>query len=133
MNALSNIASTFTTNAPITFSTSTPSNNITYSAGTFTLSTAGQYLIDWSATIKNEGSTAVLSLGIYQVSPTAQYINYTNTGNTISNNASIQIAGTAIISVTAGATIQLRNSSNQNISTVPASTTAVSLTITRIN
>ena len=133
MNASTSAESTYLANAPIQFTTVTPANNITYSAGTFTLANAGQYLVNWSASIKNEGSSAILSLGLYKVLPTAGYINYSNTGNTISNNASVQISGLAIITATAGTTIQLRNSTSTSISTVGASTTAVTLTITRIN
>jgi hypothetical protein len=133
MMASSVAETTYATNAPILFGTTTPSNNVTYSAGTFTLVNAGQYLINWSASIKNEGSNAVLSLGLYKVLPTAGFINYSNSGNTISNNASVQISGVAIVTATAGMTLQLRNSTSQSISTVGASTTAVSLTITRIN
>jgi hypothetical protein len=132
MMATSTAETTYTASLPLQFTTSTPSNNITYNTGTFTLTNAGQYLINWSASIKNEGSSAVLSLGLYRVTPSAGYINYTNSGNTISNNASVQISGTAIITATAGTTIQLRNSSGQSIST-DNGTNSLSLTITRIN
>jgi hypothetical protein len=132
MMATSTAETTYTTGLPLQFTSTTPANNITYSAGTFTLTNAGQYLINWAATIKNEGPSAVLSLGLYRVTPSAGYINYTNSGNTISNNASVQISGTAIITATAGTTIQLRNSTAQSIST-DNGTNSLSLTITRIN
>src|SRR5574344_1695703 len=132
MMATSTAETTYTTGLPLQFTTTTPANNITYSAGTFTLTNAGTYLINWAATIKNEGSSAVLSLGLYRVTPSTGYINYTNSGNTISNNASVQISGTAILIATAGTTIQLRNSTAQSIST-DNGTNSLSLTITRIN
>src|SRR5574344_1407038 len=132
MMATSTAETTYTTGLPLQFTTTTPANNITYSAGTFTLTNAGTYLINWAATIKNEGSSAVLSLGLYRVTPSTGYINYTNSGNTISNNASVQISGTSILIATAGTTIQLRNSTAQSIST-DNGTNSLSLTITRIN
>jgi hypothetical protein len=132
MMATSTTEVTYTTGQPLQFTSTTPANNITYSAGTFTLTNAGQYLINWTASIKNEGPSTILSLGLYRVTPTAGYINYTNSGNSISNNSSVQISGTAIITATAGTTIQLRNSTAQSISTVNNNNSS-SLTITRIN
>lgn len=119
---------------PILFNNTTPINNITYNAGTFTLPNAGQYLFNWAAAITNEGmGSDILAIGLYEVSPTAGYVAYSNSGNTISNNASTTISGTALITATAGSTYQLRNASGQSISTVVDGNTAVTLTITRIN
>jgi hypothetical protein len=126
---------TYSTSSAIIFNTTNPINNITYNSttGTFTLVNAGQYLINWVASIKNEGPSSVLSLGLYQVTPGATYLAYSNTGNTISNNASTIIAGTAIVTATANSTYQLRNVSGQNISTVTNGNIAATITITKIN
>jgi hypothetical protein len=124
---------TYANNSPLLFNTTSPLENITYSNGTFTLPNAGTYLINWTASIKNESSSAVLSLALYEVTPTAGIISSSNTGHTISNNASTIINGTAIVTVTANTTFQLRNISGQTISTVPNSNSAATLTITRIN
>jgi hypothetical protein len=130
-----NSESTYANAAPLLFNVASPINNITYTAttGTFTFTNAGQYLINWVASITNEGPSHVLSLGLYQVTPSASYVAYSNTGNTISSNASTIIFGTALVTATAGSTYQLRNVSGQSISTVPNSTIAATITITRIN
>jgi hypothetical protein len=130
-----NSEATYANSAPILFNVSSPINNITYSSstGTFTFTNAGQYLINWVASIKNEGPSSILSLGLYQVTPGATYVAYSNTGNTISNNASTIISGTALITAPAGSTYQLRNATGQNISTVVNGTIAATITITRIN
>lgn len=132
MMAVCTAGATYLTDAPILFNTTTPASNITYSAGTFTLVQTGVYLINWSATIKNEGPNRVLSLGIYKILPSAGYVNRVYSGNTISNNSLVQISGTAIINASSNTTFQLRNSSTNNISTYDAGD-AVTITITRIN
>jgi hypothetical protein len=130
-----NDEATYANEAPIVFDVANPINNITYTSatGTFTLTNAGQYLINWVASIKNEGPSQVLSLGLYQVTPGATYVAYSNTGNTISGNASTIISGTALITAPAGSTYQLRNVSGQNISTVTNDTIAATITIVRVN
>ena len=132
--AVDSTAITVPDSSPILFNTTNPISNITYNAGTFTFTNAGQYLINWSASIRNEGmGSDILSIGLYQVTPTASYVAYSNTGNTISNNASTTISGTALVNATAGSTFQLRNASGQTISTITDGTSAVTMTITRIN
>ena len=126
---------TIPTNNPITFATAAPLSTITYDAGTgtFTFPEAGTYLINWDAGIRNEGTATPLSLGIYEVTPTANYLSYSETAASIANNGSVEICGTAIVTATAGATYQLRNSSTQSISLVANGLTSATITITRIN
>ena len=133
--AITNAESTVTANSPIQFTTTPTISTITYDAGTgtFTFPTAGQYLINWVIGIRNEGAESALSVGLYEVTPTAGYLAYSETAQTIPTNDEVEIAGTALITATAGSTYQLRNSSGQSISTIANGLTSATITITRIN
>lgn len=134
--ALANATDTasVTANSAVLFAVPTIINGITYSTGTFTLPTAGIYLINWVASIKNEGSgSAILSLGLNRVLPSVLLVGSSNTGNTISSNASAILSGTTIVNNTANSTYQLVNKSANTVSLVPNSATAVTITIARIN
>jgi hypothetical protein len=135
MFGTTNASTTITASSPIIFSTTPALTNIVYNPanGTITLSNSGTYLINWTAAIKNESAAAILTLGLYQITPTINIISTSNSGNTISNNASTFISGTALFTISAVTTIQLRNLSTNSISLVPASNQSAVISITRIN
>ena len=128
-----NTSSIIAVNSPVLFPITSVINGIAYNAGTFTLATAGIYLIEWTASIKNEGSSAILSLGLNRVTPSVALLSSSNTGNTISGNASTIISGTVLVNNTANSTYQLINRSANSISLVPNSSFSATITITRIN
>ncbi len=133
MMATNNTKQTYSSASPFSFNNTTLANNITYSNGTFTINNAGQYLFSWASVIKNERPTDILSIGLYNLSPNNSYINYSNTGNTISNNQATFLSGVAIVNATAGSTYQLRNASSNSILIVPNNQMSSTLTIIRIN
>ena len=134
MMATANTTATVNNNSPILFTNTPNINNITYNSatGTITIPNAGVYTVSWIASIKNEGPNAVLSLGINRVTPTTSLITSSNTGNTISANASTFISGIAIINNTTGSTYQLVNLSGQSISLVSNRSLSAVITINRI-
>ncbi len=74
----------------------------------------------------------ILALGIYAVTPTAGYIDSSNSALTINNNNGTQLSGTAIVNAAAGSTYQLRNAGYNNITLYNFNNTSANITITRI-
>lgn len=131
LSATATTSAPLVTSAPIPFNRVNLTSNITIANGTISIPTAGVYLVDWNASITTPAAAGILAVGLFDLT-NGDYINTSNTGQTIETTGGTHLAGTAIINAIAGATYQLRNASNTTVNLNAFNGESANISITRI-